>query len=190
MGIRQVFFKGVKWSLIQQVFTQLINYVSIFWLAVLITPEDFGKVALVIVFIGIFEAINGFGVSQLIVRDNITELKIISSYFWYVASLSLALTAFALLLSIVYLSFFNFEHGSEFQSLILVSAASLVINGINSVYNALYSRDLNFRTPSKYFVLSLFLGNSVAIVAAHFGLGYWAPAKKPKPLINAINNPI
>ncbi len=174
MGLRNAFVKGVKWSLLQQVFTQLVNYVSIFWLAVLITPEDFGKVALVVVLVGVFESINGFGVSQLIIRDNITEPKIISTYFWFVFFLSIGLTLICLASGTLYSLIFSLENPDEFDLLIVVSAISLVINGVNSVFNALYSRDLNFKSPSQYFVLSLFIGNVFAIWAGYMGLGFWA----------------
>lgn len=174
MGLRNAFVKGLKWSLIQQVFAQIINYVSIFWLAILITPEDFGKVALVVVLVGVFESINGFGVGQLIVRDNITEPKIISTYFWFVFLLSLGLTIICLATGAGYALLFELENLNEFYLIIVVSAISLVINGINSIFNALYSRDLNFKSPAQYFVLSLFLGNVFAIWAGYRGLGFWA----------------
>lgn len=174
MGLQNSFVKGVKWSFIQQIFTQLINYVSVFWLAILITPEDFGKVALVVVLIGVFEAINGFGVSQLIIRDNITDQKNISTNFWLVFFLSAGLTVICLGTGAIYSLLFQFDNVFEFNLIIAVSASSIILNGVNSVFNALYSRDLNFKSPSKYLVFSLFIGNIFAIAAGYMSLGYWA----------------
>ncbi len=174
MSLRKSFLKGVKWSFLQQLFTQLINYVSVFWLAALITPEDFGKVALVVVLIGIFESVNGFGISQLIIRDNITDLKMVSTNFWLVFFLSTGLTLICIATGTVYSLLFQLSNIAEFSLVIVVSSISIILNGINSVFTALYSRDLNFKTPSKFFVLSLFIGNVVAVIVGHLGGGFWA----------------
>lgn len=174
MSLRNSFVKGVKWSFIQQGLTQLLNYISIFWLANLIAPEDFGRVALVVVFVGAFEAINGFGVSQLIIRDHITDKKIISTYFWLITGLSTALFLACLIGGFFYSFFFDFEDFIVFYSLVAVSSLSIPINGVNSVFSALYSRDLDFKFPARIFVFSLFIGNSLSIVSGYLGWGFWA----------------
>lgn len=168
------FIKGIKWSMLQQILTQGINYISIFLLAVLITPEDFGKVALVIVLIGFFEVINGFGISQLIIRDNVQDVKVVSTFFWLVFFLSTGLLIICLIAGSVYSLLFDLEDPQEFRLIITASVISLVINGVNSVFNSLYSRDLDFKVQAQFFVLSIFLGNIVAIIAAYYGLGFWS----------------
>jgi PST family polysaccharide transporter len=174
MSLRNIFVNGVKWSFIQQIATQVINYASIFWLAILLVPEDFGKVALVVVLVGVFESINGFGVGQLIVRDNVTDPKLVSTYFWLVLFLSLLLTAFCLAAGIAYGLLFKLDDPVEFLLLVGISASALIVNGVISVFSALYSRDMNFKLLSQYFIVSLFLGNGCAIWVGYMGLGYWA----------------
>ncbi|MDZ7648862.1 MAG: oligosaccharide flippase family protein [Cytophagales bacterium] len=174
MNLRNSFITGIKWSFVQQGLTQVLNYISIFWLANLITPEDFGRVALVVVLVGAFEAINGFGVSQLIIRDHIVDRRIISTYFWLIVGLSTALFLACLVGGIVYSLFFDFTDLIVFYSLIVVSSLSIPINGVNSVFSALYSRDLDFKFPARIFVFSLLVGNSLAIVSGYLGWGFWA----------------
>lgn len=171
---KKKFIAGIKWSFVQQVGTQLVNYGSVFILAILLTPEDFGKVALVIVLIGVFESINGFGVGQLIIRDGTTSEETLSTYFWLVFFLSIGLVLICLVAGGFYSLLFNLENLEEFNLLIAVSSSSLIINGVNSIFTAMYNRDMNFKSQSIYFVISIFLGNVLAILAAYFGLGYWS----------------
>jgi len=171
---KKKFVAGIKWSFVQQIGTQLVNYGSVIILAVLLTPEDFGKVALVIVLIGVFESINGFGVGQLIIRDGTTDEETISTYFWLVFFLSVGLVLICLVAGGFYSLLFNLENLKEFNLLIAVSSSSLLINGVNSIFTAMYNRDMNFKSQSIYFVISIFLGNVLAVLAAYFGLGYWS----------------
>lgn len=173
-GIRNKFVRGIRWSFAQQAATQVINYVSVFWLASLVTPVDFGKVALAVVLIGIFSSVNGFGIGELIIRDDVRDERKISTYFWAVCLLSFFLALLCSLAGLVYSLFFDVGSVAEFRIVIVVSSVALVNSGINSVYNSLYSRDLDFKSTARFFVLSLLLGNVASIVGAYFGFGFWA----------------
>lgn len=168
------FVSGVKWTTLQQVVHIGVNYVVLIILARLLSPEDFGLAALSTVLIGLFEVLNGFGIPQLIIKNRVTDSARIGFYLAFCAALSTLLALLCALSGQVYVWWFSGEYRAELSAMIAVSSGGLLFNGIAAVYGAQYQRDLDFKTPAVFSIVSLALGNALAVWYAAERGDYWA----------------
>ena len=152
----------------------LINYVSLIILAKLLNPQDFGLIALSTVLIGFFEVINGFGIPQLIVKDQITDKVEIGYFFSMAMLLSLILGFLCICIGWVYAFFFNLEHSQELFHVIAISTIGILFNSYVAIYQSLYNRDLDFKMPAIYNIAALILANIIALAFATYNPSYWS----------------
>ena len=83
-GLAVRIFRGIVWSYGSLVGVRLMTLVSTAVLAHLISPRDFGLVALALIFTTALDAVRDLGVNQsLVVSDDITDHA--TTAFWFTA---------------------------------------------------------------------------------------------------------
>lgn len=170
----RTFVQGVNWTVLQQVVYVAINYTSLILLTWHLNPSDFGLIALSTILIGLFEMLNGFGIPQLIIKDQIMDAQRIGYYVFVCLRLSLILAVLSAASGFLYVQWYGAEIREVLTMVILVSSTGILYNSIVSIYNALYQRDLDFKTPVVFLVIGLVIGNVIAVIFAASGAGYWS----------------
>lgn len=162
---------GVMWKFGERFSAQLVTTLVSIILARLLTPDDFGSVALIMIFINICNVfvVSGFGTS-LVQKKNADDLDF-TSVFW--ASLILAFLLYGVIfLCAPYVAKF---YGKEILTPVLrVMAIRIPISAINSVQHAIISRRMQFK---KFFIATIFgtiISGFVGIWMAYAGYGVWA----------------
>lgn len=168
------FVSDLKWTTLHQAAYIGINYVVLIVLTRLLSSADFGLAALSGVLIGLFEVLNGFGIPQLIIKNRVTDSARIGFYLAFCAALSTLLALLCALSGQVYVWWFGGEYRAELSAMIAVSSGGLLFNGVAAVYGAQYQRDLDFKTPALFSIVSLALGNALAVWYAAEKGDYWA----------------
>ncbi|MEA1049005.1 lipopolysaccharide biosynthesis protein [Lamprobacter modestohalophilus] len=149
----------------------ILQLISIAVLARLLSPADFGLVAMVTIMTGLLSKFMDGGLSMATIqRQEITQGQI-SNLFWINVGLGLALTlltiAVAPALSWVY----------DESRLTLIGAAlsiSFLIGGLTVQHTALLKRQMQFRALARIDVISMASGILAGIASAWAGLGYWS----------------
>ena len=140
-------------------------------LARLLSPRDFGLVAMVTAFTGVLTLFRDFGLSSAAVqRTTVTEEQI-STLFWinvFIGAL-LALLAVAMAPAIA-----AFYHEPQLFAVTAVLATGFLINSAGVQHSALLQRQMRFTALAVIGVVSLILGTAIAIGGATAGYGYWA----------------
>lgn len=168
---RKSVLSNLFWRFSERTAAQGVSFVVSIVLARMLTPEDYGLVGLITVFISIATVFvsSGFG-SALIQKENVTQTDYSSVFF------------FSIVMGVVmYVSLFftapviaNFYKEPSLISIIRVLALSLIIGGINSVQQAYVSRTMQF----KRFFYSTIIGTAISaiigIYMAYRGAGVWA----------------
>ena len=157
--------------LIAQAISIALGIVSVAVLGRLLSPEDFGVVAIASSFVAFVTMFADHGLPQSIVqREGITEPQV-NALFWLNCACGLGAALIGCLVawpvSIV------FER-PELFGVIAALSAILVITGLGAPHLALLQRQLRFRTHSIIGVVASFLGIITATVTALLGWGYWA----------------
>ena len=176
---------GLLWKFAERIGAQAITFVLSIILARLLSPSDYGAIAILLVFITIADVfVNaGFG-SALIQKKDADNLDFSSVfYFSFILSIFVYLVVF---LSAPFVA--NFYNMLILQPTLQVLALRIPIAAINSVQQAYVSRNMQF----KKFFYSTLSGTAasalVGIFMAYNGYGIWSLVGQY--LSNAVINTI
>lgn len=163
--------KGVAWTSLDQVMTLGFTFVIGVILARLLSPSDYGLLAMIAVFNAIaFAFINsGFG-NALVRKPDLTEND--NSTAFYFNIIAGVVMAGVIWLIAPWVSLFYDK--PILTQLLRVEGLLLIISSFTIVQNAQLSRALNFKAKMIVNVSSQVIGGIVAIVAAYRGFGVWS----------------
>ena len=169
--VKNKMVKGTLWTLLEKFSLQLVAFVVSMVLSRILTPTDYGTVALLGIFMSISGVLvdSGFG-SALVQKKNATELDF-NSVFYLSIALSLVLYA-ALFFSAPAIS--RFFDTPELVWILRVVALQLVFNAINSVQGAELTRKMLFHLSFRISLVSTIPSAIVGITCAFLGYGPWA----------------
>lgn len=162
---------GSFWMMIERFGYLTIQFVSNLVLARLLSPDDFGVIGILMVFITLSNVFidSGFSAS-LIQKKEISETD--KSTVFYI-NLSLA--------SVVYIILFftspwiaDFFHNESIASLLRALGIVLLIDSFCTIQNTLLSRDMNFKLLTKIKLVAILIAAIVAIYLAYSGYGIWS----------------
>ncbi|QKT15264.1 lipopolysaccharide biosynthesis protein [Limosilactobacillus reuteri] len=165
------FFSGFVWKFSERTMSQLVSFIVSIVLARILTPTDYGLVALVNVFIIIADVFVTSGFSSSLIQKKDANKTDFSSIFYC----SLIFSIFVYLL--VYITapiIANFYHNNQLILILRVFALRLPISAFNSIQQAYVSRKLAFK---KIFISTSFatiFSGIVGILLALRGFGVWA----------------
>lgn len=162
---------GLIWTYAERLTAQLITIVVTIVLARIISPDEYGIISIVSVFITIANAfvINGFGNSLIQKKDaDETDFSTVF-YFSLVVSMGLYIVLF---LSAPYIA--EWYKMPLLKTVIWVMGIRLPIAAINSVQQAYISKKMQFK---KFYFATLggtIISAIVGISMAYFGFGIWS----------------
>jgi O-antigen/teichoic acid export membrane protein len=149
-------------------------------LARLLTPHDFGLVAIITTLTSFAPFLIDFGMSDATVqRSRLTQGQA-SSVFWINCGIGLVIAASLAVFSKPIASFYD-EPSLRF--IVLCSASTFAITGTSGQHLSLLRRALQFKTIAKIQLLGVVASVAIAILLAFGGAGYWALVLRP--VVNA-----
>lgn len=140
-------------------------------LARILTPQDYGMLAMVVSVTGLAGVLSNLGLSTATVQRAEINHEQVSALFWINAGVGAGVTLIVATLSPLVAWFYQTP---ALLWMMLALSSSFLINGLAVQHSALLNRQMRFYSLAKIQVLSALGGIGVAIVAAKFGLGYWA----------------
>ena len=162
---------GVLWSGVQKWGARVFGSVVFFLLARLLSPEDFGLIALASVFIAFAEVILTGGFTQAIVQREALEPEHPDSAFWTSLGLGVALTSFGVLAAPLLASAFS---EPTLAPVVRWLSLGFVLNGLSGVQDALLRRDFAYKALAFRHLLGLVMGGVVGVTMALLGYGVWS----------------
>jgi PST family polysaccharide transporter len=169
---RQV-ISGVRWVALANVAAQILQFVITLVLARLLTPDEFGLVAMIAVFIGFAQLFSELGFGLALVQRKTIEERHLSSIFWLNIATGMALTGILALSSPLIAGFYS---EPMLIPLTTVIALNFTIGALNDVQTAILQREMQFRRMVLIQTLSIGAAGVVAIILAAAGWGVWALA--------------
>jgi PST family polysaccharide transporter len=164
--------RGMAWAYGAYVGGRVLVLVSTAILARLLTPRDFGVVALALVFTVFLEAIKDLGLGQaLIVASPEEEAERAQTVFAWSVLLGVALTLSAVAISPLVASFF---HQSQLKELLPVLALNFILRSLGTTHYALARKHLNYRVRTVSEICEVSLRGVVGIALALAGFGAWS----------------
>ena len=159
------------WKLMERGGTQGVRFIVQVVLARLLVPEQFGTIAIVMVFINFAQVFVQSGFNTSLIQKKDVDSTDFSSIFF----LSLGVASF--LYIIIYLSapfIANYYSDDTLVPVLRVLALVLFTGAFNSIQNAYVSRELMFKKIFKSSLGAILISGVLGIVSAYKGLGIWA----------------
>ncbi len=158
-------------TLIDQGSATLIHMASVVVLARLLTPEDYGTVAMVTALTGFLELFRELGLSSATVRTREITHEQVSNLFWINAGLGAAIT---LIIAAVGPLLAWFYHKPEVTLVTAGLALTSILSSLGTQHGALINRDMRFAAMAVIRLSSLLAGFAGALLVALAGGTYWA----------------
>ena len=167
----RVAINGVIWSAAERFSVQGIQFVISVILARLLSPSDFGLIALMLIVINILQTINesGFGVALLQKKER-DELDF-STVFILNTLLGLFLYVILFVTAPLIASFFD---QPLLQSLTRVIGLNLITTSLVVVQKTKLLINIDFKTQAKASLVAVILSGVGGIILAYYGFGVWA----------------
>ena len=163
--------RGAVVTLVSQVAKFVVQLGGTLLLARMLTPYDFGLMAMLLVVVGVAEVIRDFGLSTAAIqtphlgraqRDNLVWIN----------------TGVGLLLALIVLAgaglVSRFYDQPELTGMLAAVSVIFVLNGFATQYRASLSRGFRFTAVAVAETGSMALATALAITAAVLGMGYWS----------------
>jgi len=171
MSLKKQALSGVKWTGIQQIGTQIVAFVVSVILARLLTPKEFGLIAMITIVIGIGNALMNAGLASSLIRSKDLDEEDYATVFYF------NLIASLFLYGIIYLSapyIAQFYKQPVLTSLVRWMALVIIINAFSVIQQTRLTKIMDFKTQAKVSIPALLLGGIVGILMAYKGYGVWS----------------
>lgn len=164
-------FRSFKWSVLWLLAPKITQAVLGVVLAWLVTPEDFGIVAVCssVLFLGL--AFQDLGLSRAVMNAQDSLEDVANFAFW--ANLIFGVTLMLLVAGLAPLAAESFRD-SRFVAALRVQSLGFLIAGFSIVQETLLRKDLKFREVFFRNLASILIPFVVTLPLAALGFGYWA----------------
>lgn len=171
--LRQKAISATLWSAADIFLRQGLSFIVTIVLARLLTPEEFGTIALLYLFIGVASVFVDSGFAGALTQRQDTTHTDESTVFWFNL-----VTGFlvAVVLWMAAPWFATFYKSPILTPLTQVLAINVFISALGAIHSTLLTKRLDFRTQLKIGAVATTLSGIVAIVMAMQGYGVWALA--------------
>jgi len=162
---------GMIWSFAQRFGTMVISFISNIVLARLLTPDDYGTIGMLMIFIAVANTFvdGGFG-SALIQKKEPTKNDY-STIFWWNMFLSVVLYGLLFMGAPAVARFYNLP---ILCNVLRVQGIVLIINALSIIQQNQLRKQLKFKRLATVTVISATLSAGIAIILAYMGWGVWA----------------
>ena len=171
MSLKQKAISGMIWNAVERFGSTLFLFISNLVLARLLSPEDFGAIGMLMVFIALSQAIidGGFG-AALIQKKEPTQADYSTIFFWNIGlSVVLYITLYFCAPAIA-----SFYEMPTLVELLRVLGVILILNALFLIQNNVLKKSINFKKIAKVNLLAIVIGTILGIVAAFNGYGVWS----------------
>lgn len=162
---------AVFWKILEQGGGSLVQIVVQIVMARLLAPEQFGLLAIMLVFVNIGSVIVQSGLNTALIQASDADESDLSTVFWMSLVISIALYAIVFCAAPVIALFYEMN---ELVWPLRILALIMVFNSYNSVQMACVARSMEFKKVFYSTIASMFLSGTLGVTLAIAGFGIWA----------------
>ena len=149
----------------------VVGLATVMILARLLTPRDFGLLAMAEALTRLVNKVRSFGLPAATAQKDSIDHEIMSGLFWLNVKLNVVLALIIIIVAPV-LSWFFKE--PDLIGALLVLATGILVLGVTNLQLGLLSRQMRFGTISLIELVAILSGSVLGIVLAFLGMGFWA----------------
>lgn len=162
---------GIFWSFFQKIGGKGLSVIVSIVLARILTPKEFGLIAMLTIFIAISQALTQGGFNQALIQKKNTDEEDFSSVFYINLIVSLGLYFILFFTAPLIAKFYD---QPALISLTRVLSFVLIINAFSLVQSTKLKKDMHFKTLAFIHLPSIIVSGAFAIIMALLGYGVWS----------------
>lgn len=163
--------KGSVWSLLERFSVQGVSFIVMIIMARILTPDDYGLVAMLVIFIAISQSLVDSGFSNALIRKQDRDETDNSTVFYFNIGVGTVLYLILFFCAPLIARFYDEPLLTKITRII---SLSILINSFVVVQRAILTSDLNFKTQAKASMSAAIISGIVGISMAYTGLGVWS----------------
>ncbi|MBE7473843.1 MAG: colanic acid exporter [Anaerolineae bacterium] len=179
--LKEKTLKGVAWITFAQIIKQVLQYGILIVLTRLLSPQEFGLVAMIVVFTGFIEMFRELGLGAALVQNQQVKDIHYTSVFWLNLVTGLVLTGLTFIAAPLIAMFYDEPRLTPLTSLV---AVDFFITSLSITHGTILSRSMQFRLLAFVDIMAAGIAGAVAITLAMTGYGVWSLIWRT--LINSI----
>lgn len=170
-NVKSETLKGVKWSAVEKITFQGLQFLIGLILARLLSPEDFGVIGMITIFIALSQSIIDSGFANALIRKKDRTQEDYSTVFYF--NIIVGIICYCIL-------FFSAPWIADFfntpilKPVTRVVAVNLFISSLTIVQVAQFQINIDFKSLAKVTAVGALSGGFFGIILAYLGFGVWA----------------
>ena len=163
--------KGAGWSAADAFLAQGVSFIIGFVLARILSPEEYGLIGIVMIFVTVLNSVVDCGFSTAVIRKQDANDDDYNTMFYTNMLFSIILYACLALSSPLIAGFFERE---ELIQLIPAMGLVLIINALSLTQQTILTKRIDFKAKTKASFLSSVISGIVGVICAYCGFGVWS----------------
>lgn len=170
-SVKNKAIKGAGWSFADNIMNQGITFLVGLVLARLLTPEEYGLIGIIAIFIAVFNSIVDSGFSNALIRK--TDAKDVDYNTVFITNMVLSVVLFfALFFSAPAIA--KFFNQPQLLPLTRVMGSVVIINAFAIIQRTILVKKVDFKTQTKVSLIASVTSGVVGITMAVAGYGVWS----------------
>lgn len=165
--------KGFIWNTVERIATNGIQFLITIILARLLSPDDYGVIAMPAIFLALAQVLIDSGFANALIRKPDLDEKDLSTAFYFNVIVGVVAYIVLFLASPLIAAFFSTP---ILSALLKVTALVVLINSFGIVQQALMTKKMDFKTQTIITVISTLVSGIGGVWMAYNGNGIWALA--------------
>lgn len=170
-NLKQKTQKGLVWSFVERFATQGVQFLFGIILARLLSPEDYGTIAMPLVFLAVAQCFIDSGFSTALIRKPDLTEDDLSTAFYFNIGVGVICYLVLFFTSPLIADFYNTPILAD---LLKVTALATLFNPLCAVQQAILTRKIDFKTQAVVSLSGAMVSGIVGLVMAFKGFGVWS----------------
>ncbi len=163
--------KGVLWSTIERFSVQGVQFVIMIVMARLLTPDDYGLIGMLAIFLAVAQSLIDSGFSQALIRKQ-DRTEVDNSTVFYFNIVVSAVLYLLLFVSAPFVA--DFYDTPALTPIMRVVCLSVILNSLAVVQRAILTINIDFKTQAKAALTASIISGIVGVAMAYSGFGVWS----------------
>ena len=162
---------GTLWNSLELLLSKGSSTIFTIFLATLLTPKDFGLIAIIAVVFELSHVLVNAGFTQALIRSKELTDGELSTAFWGNLGIAAGVYLVVFLLAGQIATFFD---EPVLELMVQILGIGILVNAFRIVQTAILSRRMDFRSQMLATTTGTVISGLVAIVLAYRGFGVWS----------------
>ena len=171
MSLKAKVLSGTKWVAFANVFKQVLQVLALIVYARLLSPDDFGLFAILMIFVGFLLLFTDMGTASALIHIDEPGEKLLSSVFYFNLMVGIAFTLLMFFLSEAIAGFFD---DSALMVPLQIISLNFIIVAFAVVQKARYEKALDFKPVTLTESFAVLIGIIAGVAAAFSDLGVYS----------------